>query len=241
MQNEFLSHLWEGIEESINSGTASTCEGSGKGLSIWTSRMYGIPKSTLRDYVTGKVQFGARPGPTPYLSHGEEEELGGFLVQVARIGYPRNKWEVLALLQQIVESKGIETVVTNGWWERFYWNDIESGQPILYHSLVQWQWTNMCWTDILTCLRIVFAVIRYLTHLLESLSDETGLPLTPKSEKVVGSKNPSFMTGSSKTDYSFSMHKCGQVHHPPFCHFKKEITESRADNRWGSRNSLRFV
>lgn len=53
--------------------------------------MYGVPKSTSHDYVSGKVRFGTRPGSTPYLSRGEEEELASFLVQVARIGYPRSK------------------------------------------------------------------------------------------------------------------------------------------------------
>lgn len=98
----------EGCVKAVEKGLASLRR---------ASEMYGIPKSTLHDYLTGKVQFGARPGPTPYLSHGEEEELSSFLVQVATIGYPRSKREVLALVHQIVENKGIDTSVTNGWWE----------------------------------------------------------------------------------------------------------------------------
>ena len=91
-----------------------------RGLSFRkASEMYAVPKSTLYDYVSGKVQFGACPGPSPYLSRSEEEKLASFLVQVARIGYPRTKRQVLSLVQQILESKGIEALVTNGWWERF--------------------------------------------------------------------------------------------------------------------------
>jgi len=39
------------------------------------AEMFNVPKSTLHDHVTGKVMFGARSGPDPYLSMEEEEEL----------------------------------------------------------------------------------------------------------------------------------------------------------------------
>ena len=45
------------------------------------SEMYRVPKSMLYDHVTGKVSFGARSGPDPYLSVEEEEELCNFLWQ----------------------------------------------------------------------------------------------------------------------------------------------------------------
>ena len=58
-----------------------------KGLSIRkVSEMYGIFKSTLHDHVSGKILFGAKCGPDPYV---EEEELACFLVRSAEIGYPR--------------------------------------------------------------------------------------------------------------------------------------------------------
>ena len=37
---------------------------------------YGLPRSTLHDHVSGKVQYGAKPGRDPYLTAEEEEELG---------------------------------------------------------------------------------------------------------------------------------------------------------------------
>ena len=83
------------------------------------AEMFNVPKSTLHDHITGKVMFGARSGPDPYLSLEEEEELASFLVQTAKIGYPHTKKQILSLVQQIVDSKEIDTTVTNGWWERF--------------------------------------------------------------------------------------------------------------------------
>ena len=40
---------------------------------------YNVPKSTLHDYLTGKVMFESVSGPTKYLSDVEEEELVQFL------------------------------------------------------------------------------------------------------------------------------------------------------------------
>jgi len=37
--------------------------------------MYQVPKLTLHDLVSGKVAYGTTPGPGPYLSVEEEEEL----------------------------------------------------------------------------------------------------------------------------------------------------------------------
>lgn len=36
---------------------------------------YGVPKTTLRDQIVGKVQHGTNPGPKPYLTEEGEKEL----------------------------------------------------------------------------------------------------------------------------------------------------------------------
>ena len=53
--------------------------------------MYEIPQSTLHDHVTGQVEHGALPGPSPYLTREEEEELVAFLIRCAGIGYPHTQ------------------------------------------------------------------------------------------------------------------------------------------------------
>ena len=40
--------------------------------------IFSVPKSSLHDRVSGKVDCKARSGPTPYLSFEEEEELVSF-------------------------------------------------------------------------------------------------------------------------------------------------------------------
>ena len=82
------------------------------------AEMYGVPKSTVHDHLSGKIALGARPGLDPYLSIEEEEELASFLIETAKIGYPHMKRQVLAVVQGMVDAK-ISTTVSNGWWERF--------------------------------------------------------------------------------------------------------------------------
>lgn len=169
------------------------------------SEMYNIPKSTLYDHVCGKVTFGARSGPDPYLNTAEEEELCSFLVQVAKIGYPKTKKQVLALVQQILFSKEITSTVSNGWWERF----CKRNPGITLRSAVPLSLARAAATD-------PEMLSRYFDTLEECLCsneildnpnaiyncDETGLPLNPSALRTVqeiGAKNPSFITGGTKS------------------------------------------
>ena len=52
--------------------------------------MHGVPKSTLLDRISGRVQHGKKPGPSPYLNPTEEQELAGHLISMAKIGYGRS-------------------------------------------------------------------------------------------------------------------------------------------------------
>ncbi len=40
--------------------------------------VYGVPPSTLKDQLSGRVQHGKNPGPRPYLDSKEEKELGEY-------------------------------------------------------------------------------------------------------------------------------------------------------------------
>ena len=169
------------------------------------AEMYRVPKSTLYDHVSGKVAFGARSGPDPYLSIEEEEELFSFLIQVAKIGYPHTKKQVLALVQRMLASKGIASTVSNGWWERF----CARHPGITLRSAVPLSLARAAATD-------PEMLTRYYDTLEECLRDngifddpnaiyncdETGLPLNPAALRVVqevGAKNPSFVTGGDKS------------------------------------------
>ena len=56
-------------------------------------------------------------GPPKYLTLLEEDELFRFLSRFCQIGYACSKLEVLALVQRILDSKGMKVTVSHGWWD----------------------------------------------------------------------------------------------------------------------------
>ena len=61
---------------------------------------------SLHDRLCGKVHCGSKPGPTPYLSYDEEEELTSFLIQTSKIGYPHTKAQLL--YRELLRVKGLK-------------------------------------------------------------------------------------------------------------------------------------
>ncbi len=59
------------------------------------ARTFGIPKTTLKDRISGKVKHGTKPGPVPYLTEAEEKEL---LTQSAAVGCGKTKVELFGIL-----------------------------------------------------------------------------------------------------------------------------------------------
>ena len=43
----------------------------------------GVPKSTLNDWISGKMNHGDKPGPKPLLSAAEESEFTNILVEMS--------------------------------------------------------------------------------------------------------------------------------------------------------------
>ena len=81
--------------------------------------LHGVPRSTLKDRLSGRVVHGINPGPQSYLSSSEELE---FLVDTAKMGYGQTRRDVKCLVEthlQINGKKGENFTVSNGWWDRF--------------------------------------------------------------------------------------------------------------------------
>ena len=192
---------------------------------------YDVPKSTLCDRITGRVSFAAKAGPTPYLTHSEENELASFLVYAAKIGYPFTRKRVLYLVQQIVEDKGVRLAqgqVTNGWWESFK----KRHPKIILRSAAPLSHTRALASD-------QEVIDRYFNILEETLKDnkifdkpncifncdETGMPLCPKSLKIItskGDKNPTYATGQSKSQITIlACSNAAGYSIPPFVIFSR--------------------
>lgn len=87
------------------------------GVSIQRASEIYVPKSTLGDKISGRVLPGSRSGPQPYLSEQKEKELVTFLCRSAAIGYSRTRSKVIAIVERILLSRGINKHVSSGWWE----------------------------------------------------------------------------------------------------------------------------
>ena len=52
---------------------------------------FGVPKTSLKDRLLGRVMHGTNIGPKPYLNHEEEQELVDFLVKCSKIAMERQE------------------------------------------------------------------------------------------------------------------------------------------------------
>ena len=163
---------------------------------------FDVPKSTLHDRISGRVHFGKLSGQSRYLSDLEASEL---IKQSAKIGAAKSKADVIAIVQKVVDKKGLKVKVTNGWWESFKRRHpkqvtLRMAEPISYARLVA---NNPEVID------------KYFDYLEESLEenglidkpcqifnfDESGFALSPAPPKVVtvkGDKHPYTVNSGKK-------------------------------------------
>ena len=82
---------------------------------------HGIPKSTLKDRISGRVLHGRKPGPKPYLTPVEEKELAEFVKSCAGLGYGKTRKDVLNVVESVAIEKGVlvRNKISDGWWRRF--------------------------------------------------------------------------------------------------------------------------
>ena len=204
-----------------------------KGMSIRrAAECYKIPRTTLQDYVSGQSTLSSRSG-APILTVDEESELATFLVEVAKIGYPHTRQQVLNKVQAIVDAKGLNRLVTFGWWQSF----AHRHPDLTLKTAAPLGMSRAKATD-----RNVLQ--RYFTMLEECLDthdimdkpsriyncDETGIPLNPPCPKVidkVGTRNPCYVTGDSKVQVTVlaCTNAAGIVIPPMVVMKKRPITE----------------
>ena len=163
--------------------------------------IYGVPKSTLDDRLTGKVLFGSHSGPPRYLNDEEEEELVSFLFGCASVGYAKTRKEVIAIVEEFLAQKGTFVNVSNGWWESF-----RKRHPTLtLRTAEKFSYARSVATDPV----IIDAYFDLLEETLVANDlmdkpaqifncDETGMPLNHKPSSVIAKKHPRTVTSSNK-------------------------------------------
>jgi len=168
--------------------------------------LYGVPKSTLHDRISGRVEHGTKSGPRPYLDAEEERQLANHLVKVAKLGYGKTRKEVKMIAENVAKDKGVLrcTRISDGWWKSFLHRqqclslrradstahirmDSVNNQSIQqYYDLLE---ETMVTHNIKKCPHQIYNM------------DETGMPLTPRTPNIVthsGQKKVRYRTSGKK-------------------------------------------
>ncbi|XP_019852802.1 PREDICTED: uncharacterized protein LOC109582507 isoform X4 [Amphimedon queenslandica] len=165
---------------------------------------FGVPRSTLSDHVSGKVQNGRHSGPERYLSDEEEKELVRFICKAARMGYAKTRKEVMSIVEKVLSYKGRRVTLSNGWWVSFK----QRYPSITLRTVEKLSYCRLIATDECVMSRYFDLLEETLQEndLLEKPSqifncDETGLCLDHNPSKVVGikgQKHPRAVTSGRK-------------------------------------------
>ena len=176
------------------------------GMSIRrASESYGVPRSTLQDRVSGRMQFGTKSGPPRYLDDEEEEELVQFILGCAAMGYAKSKQEIIAIVRNVVAAKDKDVgLVTDGWWSSF---KKRHGQLTLRTAEVVSYARAVCTSEIIQQYYDVLETTLLENDLMNKACqiynlDETGMCLDPDPPKVVtlkGTKHATCVTTGNKT------------------------------------------
>ena len=157
--------------------------------------LHGVPKTTLKNRLSGRVAHGINPGPKPYLNKDEEKELTTFLKNCSSMGYGKTRKDVLTIAETYARKKGElrKSKISDGWWHRFV--ERQNRSLVLRKG------------DSISFLRMDAmnkdTLKQYFDLLEETLKennlenspmsiynvDETGIPLNPKTPKVVTAKS----------------------------------------------------
>ena len=186
---------------------AMECGTSGTTSINKAADLYGVPKTTLKDRLSGRVIPGSCPGPKPYLQSSEETELASHLLSASSIGLGKTRYEVMRIAEGVAKSKGVlrGEQITHGWWKCFV-----SRNPSL--SLRTGDATAGVRIDAVNeeSMREYFALLRevydeFIDGHPERIynMDEMGMPLDPCPPKLLHKK----AKGRSDTDALVRNHK----------------------------------
>ena len=151
---------------------------------------FGVPKTTLKDRLSGRVVHGTNIGLKPYLNHEEEQELVDFLVKCSKMGHGKTRNEVVevALLKKGVL---LNSRLSQGWWVCFHqrWPQLSLQKGDLFLVIQEQATTYNVFNDYFNLLDETLT-----NHGLKDKPsqiyncDESGMPLQHKMPKVITTK-----------------------------------------------------
>ena len=83
---------------------------------------FNVPKSSLRDRVTGRVIHGKKNGAKTKLTQTDKEKLAAYLIETSKQGYGKRKEIIIFMATQIALKQG-KTIsggcLSHMWWKGF--------------------------------------------------------------------------------------------------------------------------
>lgn len=223
---------------------------------------HSVPRSTLKDRLSGRVNHGTNPGPVPYLTNDEEGLLTDYLLKSADMGYGKTRRDVCCIVESCLRQKGSlrGERVSNGWWERFLQRNpsirLRVGDSTAGVRFDAINTENM--DNYFELLKATYEEFKF-DYYPESIfnMDETGVPLCPRPPKVIakkGQKKVRYRTSGQKSQ--ITVLACGSATGqviPPFIIFsgkqisplwtENEVNGSRfavSDNGWVDKELFNF-
>ena len=170
---------------------------------------YRIPRSTLHDYATGKVEFGCRPGPSSILTAAEEQKIVDYAVEMSKIGYGLTREKILEMVKKMLDKDGRPNAFKGNLPGRKWWKLFMQRHPQLSVRMpeaLQLARARCCTPEALQVWYSDFDQFSMIHNVKNQPlqiwnADEAGFPLCPKTGKVLAlrnSKNVYSVTGDSK-------------------------------------------
>ena len=182
------------------------CDEIRRGTSLRRAELeYGIPKSTLQGYASGKHEVG-QSGHRRYLSNEEEAELVTFLSGCAEVGYARSRKQVIATVQNyLTDVKGLSVTLTNGWWDKFRMRhpelSIRTAERLTYSRAIAGNPEVLGrYLETLQHTLTKYGILNVSNQIFNC--DESGFPLDYKSPQVIAHKkckHPTTIVGGDKS------------------------------------------
>ncbi|CAH0721901.1 unnamed protein product, partial [Brenthis ino] len=161
-------------------------------------RIYGVPKTTVHDRISGKVANNEKPkvGPDPILGREAEEKLKTWVLDMAKCGFPINKKELLESVANIVRDTNIKNPFKDGvpgdtWYQAFLRRhpDVNVREPEGINNAraaVTENRVRFWFKDLKEYMKSIDALDVFDDPSRIFNGDETGFSLCPKSGKVLG-------------------------------------------------------
>ena len=67
---------------------------------------FNVPKSMMRDRITGRVVHGTKNGPETKLTAEDEKKLAAYLIDVSKQGYGKSKEIIMFMADQRAMKRG---------------------------------------------------------------------------------------------------------------------------------------